>query len=129
VRLPCSGVAWRVGVAVSTVCSCFLGLATSEHGPAPGDSGNVLPSRGMQAGMRRGDSFFLIDRDFCLRQGDRGPMWPPRSNARASGPQWLRNDVKRSGNRFGRWFVRPFRQLNARSLDQVGVQPRGGPVR
>jgi hypothetical protein len=24
---------------------------------------------------------------------------PPRSNARASGPQWLRNDVKRSGNR------------------------------
>ena len=26
-------------------------------------------------------------------------MRPPRSNARASGPQWLRNDVKRSGNR------------------------------
>ena len=31
-------------------------------------------------------------------------------------PSWLRNDVKRSGNRFGRWFVRPFRQLTPVAL-------------
>ena len=49
--------------------------------------------------MRRVDIFLQIDRDSDLRRGAEGPMWPPRSNARASGPEWLRNDVKRSGNR------------------------------
>jgi hypothetical protein len=31
--------------------------------------------------------FFPTYRDFDLRQGSRGPIWPPRSNARASGPR------------------------------------------
>jgi hypothetical protein len=36
---------------------------------------------------------------FLLHGGGGGLRWPSRSNARASGPLWLRNDVKRSGNR------------------------------
>jgi len=44
---------------------------------------------------------------------------PSRSNARASGPLWLRNDVKRSGNRlvagsFDR-FVNYARRLERRA--------------
>ncbi len=38
-------------------------------------------------------------------------MWPPTQQRTCLWPSWLRNDVKRSGNRSGRWFVRPFRQL------------------
>ena len=30
--------------------------------------------------------FFPTYRDFDLRRGGKGPIWPPRSNARASGP-------------------------------------------
>jgi hypothetical protein len=50
--------------------------------------------------MWRGRLGFLTPRtNFLLRGGVVGPIWPLRSNARASGPLWLRNDVKRSGNR------------------------------
>ena len=73
-------------------------------------------------------------RDFPLAPGGRPVLSaPPRSNARASGPQGLRNDVKRSGNPasprnrrlvLGRWFVRPFRQL--RPPPRSGGRPAQG---
>ncbi len=43
--------------------------------------------------------FRTIVENFLLHRGVGGLRWPSRSNARASGPLWLRNDVKRSGNR------------------------------
>ena len=43
-------------------------------------------------------------------------MCAPTQQRTCLWPSWLRNDVKRSGNRFGRWFVRPFRQLTPAAL-------------
>ena len=58
---------------------------------------------------------------FPLAWGGRGSyVHPPRSNARASGPQWLRNDVKRSGNRLVAGSFDRFVNY-ARRLIQAGV--------
>src|SRR5579863_7144601 len=70
------------------------------------------------------ERIFPARRDFFLRQGDRGLFGPPTQQRTCLWPSWLRNDVKRSGNRSGRWFVRPFRQLTPAVLLRRALSQR-----
>ena len=61
-------------------------------------------------------SFLRIDRDFLLRQGGRGLMWPPYAATHVPLALVVTQRRQAFWQSFGRWFVRPFRQLTSVAL-------------
>ncbi len=81
----------------------------------------------MHEGGRHPAGFLSNLSRFRLAPGVQGSYLAPTQQRTCLWPSWLRNDVKRSGNRTGRWFVRPFRQLTpAAWIRRASSQGRPG---
>ena len=80
---------------------CRDGVVSNVDSASAALSVILAAENARHAGSRCGAATFSlpIDRDFGLRRGGRGPMSAPTQQRTCLWPSWLRNDVKRSGNR------------------------------